>query len=950
MIYCPKCGTANRDRSRFCNECGQKLSRSTGIKCPQCGHQNSVQSIFCQECGHRLEAGMPPSEPTPDGPSIKGLSLPVKGQEAVADAPSDEATPSPADDVPAWLQELSAALPPGASVGAEGAGEIPTWLAELGVGLPEADDISESAAPEPARTDDAGEPGTPEPSEADSAGEPAAPQPADMPPVPREPAPLEQSSIWPDEPVQEPEPAPAPEVADEDVPAWLQQLLQKHAAPIVAPDGEADWLGESLPKEAMPSESFWPADIPDAEPEPATETVPTWLAELHGEPDVPSATSLAQPEPTEEAAPIWLHEVEPEDEPFAAAMVTLAAQEAELEPIEPVLRDEAGEPEAEAVPPVPPSAPGAVLETESELVEAELLGWVADLEPEEVPRVLPAAPEAEPELAEDEAPDWVRDLRRGEMAPAPSAALPVAAEAEPELSRREDLTAARLETPSLEGAPAEPPEETTQEVIEGPPELPEDVTPPRDMPERVPGLAREQPAWVGDAENEDDLELEDHWLMQATPEPPDEIPAWMAALRPEAEAASKLEEPVEESMPDWLLTWTEDLLTEGEEELVRADIPEWLWELRPQRALEALDAHPMRGEDRIESHGILAGRKGVLPVEPIMALPPSIDRRPASAPPQDPSRAELFHQVVTQPPLLRPQVVTRPAIETVPAVGRWLIYLFLLVAVVIPLVWETQFFARPAVAPGPVQALYDVVATLEPNAPVLVVFDYTPTSSSEMDLIAETMLDHLIDQQARIVALSLSPTGPQLAQVVLDRVVADRPGYTYCQHYVNLGYVPGQVVAPRALAQTLWEGIPYDHQRRCTGVQGQLLAATDLAVTAGVDTISDFALIVDLAAQQASVRWWIEQVGSQVEGVRLAAAVSAAVEPFIRPYAEATPPQLVGYVAGWPETSDYLGLRGHPEWELEGRLDAQILGLGVIVVVILAGNVAHILRQAKRRE
>jgi hypothetical protein len=107
---------------------------------------------------------------------------------------------------------------------------------------------------------------------------------------------------------------------------------------------------------------------------------------------------------------------------------------------------------------------------------------------------------------------------------------------------------------------------------------------------------------------------------------------------------------------------------------------------------------------------------------------------------------------------------------------------------------------------------------------------------------------------------------------------------------------------------------------------------------------------VDLASQQASVRWWIEQVGSQVEGVRLAAAVSAAVEPFIRPYAEATPPQLVGYVAGWPEASDYLGLQGHSQRELEGRLDAQILGLGAIVVVILAGNIAHVLRLAKRRK
>lgn len=49
MIYCSNCGTANRDGSRFCNECGSRLG--TLEPCPSCGFQNSSTARFCNNCG-----------------------------------------------------------------------------------------------------------------------------------------------------------------------------------------------------------------------------------------------------------------------------------------------------------------------------------------------------------------------------------------------------------------------------------------------------------------------------------------------------------------------------------------------------------------------------------------------------------------------------------------------------------------------------------------------------------------------------------------------------------------------------------------------------------------------------------------------------------------------------------------------------------------------------------
>jgi hypothetical protein len=141
MIYCPKCGTANRDGSKFCNECGEKLSSQTQVKCPQCGVLNSVQSVFCRECGGRLlsPTTTAPSSAVPQ--AIKGLSLPTKasiggeGEERV-----DAEVPEADDEVPAWLKELGATLSTdkvGGPAFDEEAAEVPDWLQDLRASLPE---------------------------------------------------------------------------------------------------------------------------------------------------------------------------------------------------------------------------------------------------------------------------------------------------------------------------------------------------------------------------------------------------------------------------------------------------------------------------------------------------------------------------------------------------------------------------------------------------------------------------------------------------------------------------------------------------------------------------------------------------------------------------------------------------------------------------------------------
>jgi class 3 adenylate cyclase/predicted ATPase len=65
-MECPTCKADLLDSSKFCAQCGARLSRVCGT----CGHSNPVNSNFCSDCGASLTADTPaPSAAIPQAPS-----------------------------------------------------------------------------------------------------------------------------------------------------------------------------------------------------------------------------------------------------------------------------------------------------------------------------------------------------------------------------------------------------------------------------------------------------------------------------------------------------------------------------------------------------------------------------------------------------------------------------------------------------------------------------------------------------------------------------------------------------------------------------------------------------------------------------------------------------------------------------------------------------------------
>jgi hypothetical protein len=625
--------------------------------------------------------------------------------------------------------------------------------------------------------------------------------------------------------------------------------------------------------------------LPEEEVE---EEIPDWLQRLRPEPEEPPSVPVeaeVPPSPEEEAEelPDWLRELrpEPEEPPTPAEVPPLPEKEVEEEIPDWLQRLR---PEPEGPPPVPVEAEVPPLpEEEAE----ELPDWLRELrlEPEGPPTLVEAEVPPLPEEEAEEPPAWLKEL-----GPAPEVEAPVFEEAE--------------EVPTEGEAPEllrelGPPELAAEEAVEAPPTVPDVEVPSDEVPD---------------------------WLKELGPP--------VTAERPAVEEEAPLPPPApmkEEVSPP--VAAEEALEVEG---LAQAEIPAWLQELRT-REVEEGGAEALGVLEAVETTGLLAGIQGVLPVEPIVSGPHKAPPAPTTAVTVGPEQANLFREIIAQELAPVPEVVAPRRARIWEGVLRRLIYLLIALAVIIPLFGGGDWFGEAELPAGAAMEFYNTIQNLPSESVVLLAFDYDPSTAAEMDRLAEPVLWHLMDRNVRLMTVSLLPTGPAVAGNLLDRVAGEHSGYQYGKNYVNLGYIPGQAAAPNELASDLRALVPQDYR------QGKSLG--EFPATQDVNGIQDVSLMIEFAAQQRTLRWWIEQVGSQYQ-VEIMAAVSAALEPTATPYHNSG--QLVGLISGLPNAAQYeIKTSKWPSLAI-ASVDSQSVAHLAIVALIVLGSLASLV-SARRK-
>jgi len=695
--------------------------------------------------------------------------------------------------------------------------------------------------------------------------------------------------------------APAEEPRAQDIPAqdegedsgddWLARI---RAGVRDEPEQEPEAPPESGYSESPTGSPSWLGGMRDAEDRynqgGPDEAIPEWMDEFiaAGEEASPQPAEAPQAEP-EEDVPEWLARVrarkdyQPSEEGDAGQaeddwLNQLRSSSAEQEP-SPAEPDESG---------------------------------LRDLLPAEEPPAEPPAaepPPLEPPPAEPELPEPGRDLH-----PTPV-----------DLGKLSDV-------PGVPGSPDALGEQAAQELEERG-QVPasgfgidwgEEEHPPQDEGAGDAAMPH-VPALVSDESGERPIiEIDESALSSV------ELPAWLNNMRPEAPPQAGEAEPRPEAGP--------------EDDLAPATLPSWLEAMRPVDTFRPEIEIEPEEVGAVESVGPLAGLRGVLMAEPVVAIPHTASAAAArlEVTERQYAQGELLHRLIEEEQ--RESMVMRRPGRPIP-LARWIISLLMLLAVLLPPSFSRlglQGFSHPVDIPRELVPLQNLVNSVPTDRPALVVFDYTPSYSGELDNVAGALIQHAFARGIPLVTLSTRPTGPPLAEGLLSKLGAPYAAVNG-QAYLHLGYLAGGPTAVQLFAISPHDAVLTGFLVPETGAAGTLglgpaarAAVWDHPILAGVQRLSDFGMVIVITSGTETARNWAEQTHPWIGERPLVMVLSAGAEPLVRPYYESTEPLVNGILTGLPAAMAYEELNGQQStagdiWDIFGS------GMLFVELILLAG-------------
>ncbi len=395
------------------------------------------------------------------------------------------------------------------------------------------------------------------------------------------------------------------------------------------------------------------------------------------------------------------------------------------------------------------------------------------------------------------------------------------------------------------------------------------------------------------------------------------IPDWLQPDPPGAKAAGSPLLPAEDAAPggsrnEWRFL-LENLppLTPLAESLPKADIPEWIQQLKPPE-LTGQPPRDLHGPE--ETVGPLKGMQGVIAIEPAIARPRTASPLlPHVTTPEQLQQAALLHQIARE----TPTTVTTLSANAPYSTAVWLrigLAVLLFVAILVGL-RGPNLLATNGTVPANVQAVATAVSSAA-GQPVLMAIEYTPAMAGELTSQAQMLLAQLAANGSQVVIASQYAAGTAVAETLTADTEAQ-----------IIGYLPGEGIGLRQLGECI------AGRNTCDQLNGRVLPAELQA------SLSEIGLVIVVTGDRDNLVNWVEQVGQVAPDVPLVAGVTQALTPLTRSYASTG--QIAGLLGGAPEARLYAQLIGQPASGLEAQLNAQVIGQLLAGVLLIIGLVVY---------
>jgi hypothetical protein len=268
---------------------------------------------------------------------------------------------------------------------------------------------------------------------------------------------------------------------------------------------------------------------------------------------------------------------------------------------------------------------------------------------------------------------------------------------------------------------------------------------------------------------------------------------------------------------------------------------------------------------------------------------------------------------------------------------RW-VFLMMLWAVLMPIYFiGVTGRTFPEVPSALAHATFDEIDRLSPGDPILLAFDYEPSTEGELGPMATAFTKHAASKRLRMYFITLVPLGAQMIDDVVRKVItADYPHLVYGTDYVNLGFKSGNEGVIKVIVTNLRE--LYTTDSRGTAMQ-------DIPMMQGITNIQQMKLIANVSGSYPGTKEWVQYAATPYPAIRMVAGATGVQAPLLYPYVPQQLPGLLGAIKGAAEyeklvVDAYGGPNPDPKYlEALRRMGPQLVAHLLIIMLIIAANV-----------
>ena len=285
----------------------------------------------------------------------------------------------------------------------------------------------------------------------------------------------------------------------------------------------------------------------------------------------------------------------------------------------------------------------------------------------------------------------------------------------------------------------------------------------------------------------------------------------------------------------------------------------------------------------------------------------------------------------------------RSILEKLQFIDRRYIFIFIALAVIIPLLLGIKFEEEPTPI---VLNLYDAVEQLPPGSRILLSFDYGPTTAPEIQPMINVVLRHAAEKKLKIYLMAVWATGHNLTVQTVDRVLnQEYPDFEYGRDYVNLGYKAGNQGLIRVIV---------DNIKRMYSTDADGTDINQIPMMKDVESLKDMDLIISFGGGFPGIKEWILFAGDP-GNIPIGGGCTAVSAPQLYPY---YPNQMIGLMGGIKGAAEYeshirkqypdvLGDCPTPGMNM---MVAQMVAHIVIMLFIVFGNVMYFVFRSRGRK